>query len=216
MEKILVLVEGQTEETFVRDVLAPHLLHFDKVLITTLLVTKRVKSGSNFKGGVTSYHQVKRDLQRLLGDSSARKVTTMLDYYALPADFPGADTGTSSVGRLAGLERAFAADMSDARLIPYLSEHEFEALLFVDPASAGWLYGSQTVVKQLEEVRGMFGGRPEAIDQGPSTAPSRRVEAAFPRYQKPLHGPLAAQAAGLPVLRSSCPHFDGWVTALER
>lgn len=36
MKKILVLVEGQTEETFVRDVLDPHLHAFDKLLVPTL------------------------------------------------------------------------------------------------------------------------------------------------------------------------------------
>jgi hypothetical protein len=71
MKKIIILVEGQTEETFVRDVLDPHLHAFEKVLVPTLLVTKRVKSGPNFKGGVMSWVKVENDLRRLLRDKSA-------------------------------------------------------------------------------------------------------------------------------------------------
>ena len=49
---------------------------------------KTVKRGPNFKGGITSFGQVERDLRRLLGDTSAALVTTMFDLYGLPDDFP--------------------------------------------------------------------------------------------------------------------------------
>jgi len=89
MRRILALVEGQTEEIFVRDVLDPHMARFDACVIPVLLKTKRVKSGGHFRGGVTSTAQVLGDIRRLLGDSNAACVTTILDYYGLPSDFPG-------------------------------------------------------------------------------------------------------------------------------
>ena len=89
MRKVLVLVEGQTEEKFVKEVLNPHLNNYGKYLIPTLVNTKIVKSGPNFKGGIISYTQVRRDLMRLLGDTSALRVTTMFDLYGLPGEFPG-------------------------------------------------------------------------------------------------------------------------------
>jgi hypothetical protein len=49
MKRVLILVEGQTEETFVRDVLAPHFLARNVALTPKLLVTRRVKSGGHFK-----------------------------------------------------------------------------------------------------------------------------------------------------------------------
>ena len=66
MRKVLVLVEGSTEEKFVKEVLAPHLNNYGKHPIPTIANTKIVKSGPNFKGGVVSYKQVKRDLIHLL------------------------------------------------------------------------------------------------------------------------------------------------------
>jgi hypothetical protein len=218
MKKVRILVEGQTEETFVRDVLYPHLFSKSKTIESTIVVTKRVKSGGSFKGGVSSYGQVKRDLLRLLGDSSADTVTTMFDYYALPSDFPGhgaAPTGSTAEAKAKHIEQAFAEDVKDARFIPYLSLHEFESLLFVDPASAQWIYDSAHIVTALEDVRDEFQKKPETINDGPSTAPSKRVIGVFPKYEKPLHGPMATGAAGLTALRGLCPHFDAWLSALE-
>ena len=79
MKKLLLLVEGQTEETFVRDVLSPHLSSFDVVVIPVLLKTKRVKSGGHFRGGVSSTRQVLGDVRLLLRDSSATVVSTLID-----------------------------------------------------------------------------------------------------------------------------------------
>lgn len=89
-KRVLVLVEGQTEEHFVKRVLAPALLLRQIDIRPTPLVTKRVKSGPSFKGGVTSFGKFDRDVRRLLGDRNAL-VTTMLDYNGLPGDFPGVE-----------------------------------------------------------------------------------------------------------------------------
>jgi hypothetical protein len=89
MKFVKIYVEGQTEETFVRDVLTPHLSGIGVYPTPVLAKTKREKSGRAFKGGLTSYAKVRRDILRLLDDSSAAAVTTMLDFYGLPKDFPG-------------------------------------------------------------------------------------------------------------------------------
>jgi len=77
MKKVLVYVEGQTEETFIRDLLAPHLNPRGVYPIPVLARTKRTPAGRTFKGGIVSYRQVKGDIQRLLGDRSAALITTI-------------------------------------------------------------------------------------------------------------------------------------------
>lgn len=47
------------------------------------------------------------------------------------------------------------------------------------------------------------------------TAPSKRIEALMPDYQKPLMGTLAALEVGLEVMRARCALFNGWLTHLE-
>jgi hypothetical protein len=217
MKRVLILVEGQTEETFVREVLAPHLLARNVALVPKLLVTKRIKSGGHFKGGAVSYAQVKGDLHRLLADTGAERITTMLDYYGLPEDFPGLEdrpVGTC-YPRVEHVERAFQADIGHPRFLPYLALHEFEALLFTNPSRCAWIFSEAPgATEHMQAIRAGVAS-PEEINEGPTTAPSKRILRVFPGYQKTVHGPLAAIEYGLAPLRAACPHFHQWVSALE-
>ena len=56
---------------------------------------------------------------------------------------------------------------------------------------------------------------PEDIDDGPMTAPSKRLLDVFAAYQKPLHGPLAVSAIGIDRIRAVCPHFHRWLEHVE-
>ena len=103
MKRFYVLVEGQTEQGFVNTVLRDH-FHSQGVAILPIVVqTKREKTGRKFTGGLTSYSQVRGDLRRLAGDRTAVAITTMFDYYRLPADFPGCTEpfSGSSLARIA-------------------------------------------------------------------------------------------------------------------
>ena len=212
MGRILILVEGQTEERFVKDVLNPI---FDKgalFLIPTIITTKVVKNGPNFKGGVNSYTAIKKDTQRLLRDSDVLAVTTMLDYYGLPTDFPNWSSSGSCYDKVKAAEKAFAEDINHEKFIPYLQLHEFEGLLFSIPTVI-----SDTMDRSKEaavgSIRSQFGS-PEEINQGEATHPSKRLLNLFPNYRKPLHGSLIANRTGLDTVRSACPHFNEWLTRL--
>lgn len=216
MKWVLICVEGQTEETFIRDVLAPHLKSYSVHPTARILHTKRTASGNAFKGGVASWAQVEREVRDLLRNTSAALVTTMLDYYGLPSDFPGmADRPKgSSEARVRHVEDAFAAAINHARFLPFLVLHEFEALLFAAPEHIGDVLGDPTGSKRLlREVAGMA---PEAVNDGNSTHPAARILRCFGEYQKRLHGPRIAARIGLSAIRQRCPHFDAWVSRLEK
>lgn len=216
MKRLHVLVEGQTEETFVRDVLAPHLEGFGVAATAVLLKTKRVKSGGAFRGGVTSTEQVLGDIRRLLGDGGVVAVTTMIDYYALPADFPGMDSRPAGlpVARVAHVEAELGRVAGAPKLIPHLVLHEYEAWIFSDPARCAWVFEDPTVGSQLAAIATTAGG-PERINDGPTTAPSKRIASVFPDYRKTHHGPLAVGATGLSAVRAACPHAAAWLSRLE-
>src|ERR1700757_3900410 len=98
----LVLVEGQTEEAFVKRVLCPHYDPKALYFRPTIIETKKIISGGGFRGGIGSFGQFRRHLVRLLGSTSNSEqfiVTTMLDYYGLPADFPGMNTRPAAPAR---------------------------------------------------------------------------------------------------------------------
>ncbi|MCD4687255.1 MAG: DUF4276 family protein [Anaerolineae bacterium] len=214
MKYVHILVEGQTEETFVRDVVQPHLLTRGIFLNPVLITTKRVKAGADFKGGVTSYGKIRNDLRPLLHDTNAVRITTMLDYYALPADFPRYDdrpVGTC-FERAAFLEQAFRDDIRHWRFLPYLALHEFEALMFVSPDDIARAFPDADHAAQLHKIRNAYKS-PEEIDE--DQPPSKRLRKLFPRYQKPLHGPLVTLDIGIARLREECVHFDQWLQQLE-
>jgi hypothetical protein len=216
MNKVHVLVEGQTEETFVRDVLYPHFEPKGLYLNSKLVTTKRTKVGPDFKGGVTNYQKVKNDLLRLLGDTSAIAVSTMIDYYGLPHDFPGKNslTGGTCFDRVNYLEDSFERDIDNQKFIPYLSLHEYEAMLFVSPGEMGKVFPDNNIENDLSAIASSF-TTPEEINEGSETHPSARICKLVAGYQKRLHGPMIAARIGLQEIRVRCKHFDSWLRKLE-
>jgi hypothetical protein len=216
MSKVLILVEGQTEESFVKQILSPHLATLAIFPIVIIITTRRRPDLKDFKGGIGSYNKIKTDVRPLLRDTSAALLTTMIDYYGLPLDFPGMATcpAGSCHERLRHPESEFAKDINHQKFLPYLALHEFVALLFASPAHIAAHFPHHLQLPQLESIKSRFGS-PEEIDDGPSTAPSKRIRALYPEYQKRADGPTMAQKIGLELIRKECPHFNDWLTKLE-
>ena len=93
--------------------------------------------------------------------------------------------------------------------------HEFEALLFSDcQRFAEGIGGRPQLARDLQNIRDQF-DTPEHINDSPFTAPSKRIRALMPGYQKPLDGTNAALHIGLDTIRGQCPHFADWLSRLE-
>ncbi len=215
VRKAFVLVEGQTEEGFVKKVLQAAMPE-GLFLTPVIIATKRVNSGGKFKGGVPKYHKVRTEVLRLLNDSSAATVTTMLDYYALPESFPGRaePTGETAEEKVNHVEEAWDADIQNKRFSAYLSLHEFEALLFSAPGHIADGFARPDLAAQLHSIRNSFRS-PEEINDHPDTAPSARLEKLYPRYSKPFFGSLIAGRIGIDRMCAECAHFSEWVTFLK-
>lgn len=216
MKKVLISVEGQTEETFVGEVLQPH-FHLQLILQPVVLKTRRAPGFPANKGGNIPYARIKKELLGLLSDTSAIGVTTMYDFYALPRDFPGYNDlpQEGSTQKVTHLEARLASDVQQRHFHPYLQIHEFEALLFTAPEQiVVWLNGTEKQQLALNRIRQAF-PNPEEIDDDPHTSPANRIRSLFPGYQKEIAGALIAMDIGLDKMRMTCPHFAAWVTWLE-
>ena len=90
MIRLHFIVEGQTEEEFVNALLRDHLVHHGVLCDARCVLTSR-QGYRQFKGGVSKYKQIRRDVRLWTMEDSGRDVrfTTMFDLYRLPADFPG-------------------------------------------------------------------------------------------------------------------------------
>ena len=218
MTRLIVVVEGQSEEAFVKNVLIPHLQSHDVFAVPIIVTTRRdSKTGKKLDKGGGNWGKWGRDIRRVLGDQPGAWVTTLFDLYGLPHDFPGLGEHGQIVDtaqRAQELEQSMlGAVKNDPRFVPYLQRHEFEALVL---ASLDELRGFLDTPTEIDALRQHLGGaRPEEINDGLDTAPSKRLAATLSGYQTLVHGVAAIELAGLGRLRSLCPRFDAWLTRLE-
>lgn len=216
MIELCIVVEGETEEGFVRDVLAPHLRGHG-------VETKASRVGPpGHKGGVRSFQRLKKQLGNWMCSDTrdCLRFSNMIDLYKLPSDFPGfaeARNCEDPRTRVKQLEAALKEALNDLRFIPYIQLHEFEALLLANPArfADAFLEDKERVPDLVDIAR--LKPSPELIDDGETTAPSKRIIKLLPRYEKlkSVAGPLIAEAIGLATIREKCQHFGEWLDRLE-
>ena len=223
MSRLLVHVEGETEETFVNEVLSSYLYNLGYSEVSArLLGNARQRSR---RGGIKGWDEVRKDILRHLKQDVGCFATTMVDYYGLPQTWPGrkAAGGIAFAQKAKTVEDALLADIGQEmgsafnpdRFIPYVMMHEFEAMLFSDCERFGRGIGRVDLVQPLQTIRDQFVS-PEEIDDSPHTAPSKRIEHLVLGYQKPFMGNLAALEIGIHAIRRECPHFGEWLERLER
>lgn len=219
MRRLNTIVEGHTEQAFIRDLLAPHLAAFGVALANPARFRTSGRHGIMHSGGLSTYARIRDHLLRRLREDHDPEAhfTTMLDLYGLPGDFPGyADAAKERdpLERVAVLEQAFGEDVGDRRFLPFIQPHEFEALLFSDVGKFAVQFpGRPDVIANLEGIAAEF-SNPEHIDD--EDPPAKRIARSIPDYRKPVDGPLIAAAIRLERIRAVCPHFNEWLTKLEQ
>lgn len=217
------------ERLFVQQVLAPHLSRLGVIADAAFFGHPRIRPA----GGITKWigaKGVQTELARAVQQSTRTYplfVTTMVDYYALPQDWPSRDTASS----LAPLKRSDAvegsmrkqleASLGDDwridRFIPYVCLHEFESLILAKPeALLGEFPGGEAAIERLKADIGLT--PPEQVNDGSETAPSKRIIRQFPQYErhKGISAVSTLRAIGLDTARAACPHFHNWLSRLER
>lgn len=217
-KKILILVEGQTEEKFIKNKLSPYFHSKSIFFHPTIICTKRTLSGAHYKGGINSFEQFSNDLSKLFYDTSANIVTSMIDYYALPSDFPGYNSrpNGTAIQRVEYLEAQLQQEFPDRRFLPYIQLHEFEALVLACPNElAAIFFESKSALQEASNLVSAYNS-PEEINEGYTTAPSKRLEKLFPEYKKTLHGDLILGDSNIDAIRAVCPHFNAWLTKIEQ
>jgi len=219
--RLHVTAEGQTEQAFVRDILTPHLATFNVFAdARAILTSKDKRAHKQHRGGLISYQKARADIVAWLkqDDHAECRFTTMFDLYALPEDFPGfadAARNTDPYQRVSIIESALFQDINDRRFIPYIQLHEFEALILADPQRLDWEYLEHD--RPIGNLLHMVGAQnPELINDGPQTAPSKRILKEIPEYDKVTAGVSVAQRIGIPAMRSKCGHFAEWLHKLEQ
>lgn len=217
MMRIYVICEGQTEETFVNELLAPVFAPRHIFLLPSIV------GKPGHKGGNVKFERLFTDIRHFLLNNTTAYCTTFIDYYGLRPDFPGKSAATQKApisdkaaavqeGMVSELKRR-GLDEALRRFIPYVQMHEYEGLLFSDPAKFAKGIYQPTMEAPFRAIREQFSS-PEAINDDPNSAPSKRILALVPQYEKPIYGLLAATEIGLATMRAECTLFDNWLKRL--
>lgn len=221
MVEVIIFAEGETEEKFIKQVLAPELWSHN-----VSLDSRQMRTSLTGKGGAVTIDRVLRNIRNTLRQRSDTILGTFFDLYALDVHFPGFQENKNNpdvYARVQNLQNALHTQViaevkcRPERFIPHIQPYEFEALLFSDVGVLGTVEASWgKSVDELRKIRAQCES-PEHINDSYETAPSRRLEKLLhPAYKKVLHGPLAAQKITLEVIERECPHFKKWMDALRK
>jgi len=216
--EVMAIVEGKTEQVFIEQVLAPYLAE----QMIFIYATQVSKPGQ--KGGDVRFSRMSRDIGLHLKQRSDTYVTTLVDYYGVK-EWPGIETlghpnnpqqiadhlNEATLQQVVG---KFTEQQAERRFTPFIAVHEFEALLFSDSA----ILASELGVPE-PEVNAVLAecGSAEAINNGPDTAPSKRLDrwSANGKFAKTTKGIAIAQRIGIPRMRAQCPLFNTWIARIE-
>ncbi len=218
MIRVHVICEGQTEEMFVNELLFK-VFNSQGIHLCPSRVGKPGHKGGNFR-----FERLLNDVgNRLLKDVSGY-CTTLFDFYGLPSNFPGKEEAKKYISHsekadcltrnLIAQLKAKLGEKLLLRFIPYVQMYEFEGLLFSDPDRLAKGINKTKLTSKFHAIRNAFNS-PEEINDSPIQAPSKRIAALFPEYEKPIYGSLAAIEMGLDVIRRECPLFDSWLQRIE-
>ena len=216
MIRVYAVVEGQTERALVKDVLAPHLASLEVYLSPIV-----VQTSPGYRGGGSSWKKWENDIRTTLKQKPGVdvRVTTLFDLFRLPGDFPEfkqISRECDTKRRCDNLEAAMTGVFDDPRFIPYIQRHEVEALVLASLDSLPELFDDEQALKGISELKRELGEQhPEDVNDGPETAPSKRLQKHLIGYRKVLHGPDAVKFTKLAVVRRRCPRFDKWMEGLE-
>lgn len=217
MKRLVIIVEGETEESFVNNILCPYFC--SKGLYNTIQCFKTKHS----HGGISKYFYIKKDILNTIYEKDV-VVSMMIDFYRLPLDFPGfSDLKATQTHKEQAslLETEIKKDLEDTQkhqfdnFIPYIQLHEFEALVFASIKGIDILFEREEM-----DYKGLMNvieehPNPEEINNHPATALSMRLKKLIPGYNKVLHGIEIIKTMGMPELLEKCPRFKTWVESME-
>lgn len=215
--EVKVIVEGKSELLFVNQILGPYFNNLNK----------KIRGILHGKDGGNQFSVAEKDIGTYLEEQNNTYISTMYDFYGIDLKWPG----KQEVGQKPSLttlqkveiienetQRAVIHYYPDYevenRFIPYISMHEYEALLFSDEEKlAEGINVNRSIIQQITDQY----NNPEEINDGEETAPSKRLELHCRSYpkSKPVKSIRIAKRIGIQTMRNTCPHFDAWLRRLE-
>ena len=94
MKRLNIVVEGQTEQSFVNEVLAPYLRNNG----VSLIIPRLIRTSKTGRGGLVNYHHLHNTIKGLLSNPHDGNivVSSFVDFFRIPNNMPGYDEAMRS------------------------------------------------------------------------------------------------------------------------
>ncbi|WP_321294876.1 DUF4276 family protein [Marinifilum fragile] len=209
MNRIVFIVEGDTEILLVDKVIMPHIYDLGyQIAYNCQTITTNRKQHK--KGGVGSYGKFKNEIQNTLSQGDVL-VTTLIDFFKLPTDFP---QFTDDSSRIQQIETAIHQDFdSNPNLLPYIQRHEVEALMYSSMEGFELVMDEDEQLKKVQQIIDQY-PNPEDINNSPATAPSKRLQKIYD-YDKTGDGEMIFEMVGIEAMLEKCPRFANWINSIK-
>lgn len=208
MIRIAISVEGKTECEFSYQVLTPYFRNYNIELTPIIVQTGKERTGKKHKGGSINLDRIESELKKILPNFDY--VTTFYDLYAFKIN--GTHTANEIEDKITKLFKG------NKKLIPYIQKYEFETLLFSDSSYYEGYFNNYEVKIEIDNIIKSCGGV-ENINNSRETAPSKRIEKIFNKYNKEydkvFYGYTIADDIGLDVILKKCDRFREWVNKIK-
>ncbi|MCQ2256419.1 MAG: DUF4276 family protein [Bacteroidaceae bacterium] len=210
--RFVFIVEGDCEVDFVNNKLLPYLYSLPKVIErgwvfnAQKITTNRKK---NIKGGNVGFEYLRNEVNRVSAQSNPW-ITTFLDFFRLPNDFPGFSADACNIELI---EKAMAYELNVPFFIPYIQKYEYETLLFVDVDAFSSVVDEESQLQCIADTIQSYSNA-EEINGGLETAPSKRLNHIF-GYEKVHDSHLIMENLTIEQICTHCPRFKNWLKHIE-
>jgi len=213
MKELIIICEGTTEQMFCDQILRSHFAGLDIQIQYPLI--------AHSNGGIVKWVHLKKEIETHYATNNNRYITTFIDYYGIEShhgfpDWALAHAAADKSTVMDILEAAMKQDLIvNARplFIPYIQLHEFEAIVLSDNS----IFGNYYLPTEFNSagLAALCLLAPESINNGVTTAPSKRLKGFIPSYDKVTDGVELTKLIGLQNIRAKCPRFNQWIANLE-
>ncbi len=214
--EVVVIVEGKTEEIFIKQLLSKYLAE-KNIYMTPIQISKPGQ-----KGGDVRFSRAIKDISLHMKQRADTYISLFFDYYGVK-EWPGIEdaqkkTEPQEIAKVINdaTRQAVNKELSEyrsyTRFIPNVVVHEFEALLFSDPQTLA--QALKIDIAAIKSIADQFED-PEKINNSRETTPSRLLEKLYSRYKKTSTGIIIAQELGVELMRRKCQVFNNWIERLE-
>jgi hypothetical protein len=211
MKYLIIVVEGQTEQEFVNDILRPYFAEHGIYHVSARLI-RTSRSG---KGGFVNFQHLQNDVNKILTKEQDAVVTTFFDFFRCPTNMPGYEEAIKKENHQEAveiLETKMDELFGNTHFVPYIQLHEFEALLFSSNKGFETYWEDEQTEKAMEIIAQY--PNPEDINSRPEKAPSKRIIEIKSDYDKVAEGNLLAMEIGIEEMLNHCPRFKQWIERL--